>query len=59
MSLLDSTLVDVAVLSGHRQLSDVYLLALAVAHDARLETLDTRIPLGAVVGATEDHRVVL
>ena len=51
VSLLDGALVDVRRLSGHRQLTDVYLLALAVAHDARLVTLDTGIPLGAVPGA--------
>ena len=59
VSILDGALVDVRRLSGHRQLTDVYLLALAVAHDARLVTLDTGIPLGAVQGANEDHLVVI
>ncbi len=59
ISLLDGALVNVERLSGHRQLSDVYLLALAVAHDARLITLDTRIPLGAAIGANEDHLVII
>lgn len=59
ISLLDDSLVDVRRLSGHRQLTDVYLLGLAGAHDARLVTLDTRIPLTAVTGATEENLVVL
>ncbi len=37
---------------GHRQLTDVYLLALAVANDGRLATFDSTISLRAVEGAT-------
>ena len=59
ISLLDDTLVEFRTLSSHRQLTDVYLLALAVAHDATLVTLDTRISLATVRGATEDHLTVL
>ena len=59
ISLLDDTLVRYNDLYSYRQLTDVYLLALAVAHDARLVTLDTHIPLGAVRGANEDHLVVI
>ena len=59
ISLLDDTLVRYSDLSGYQQVTDVYLLALAVAHGARLVTLDTRIPLGAVRGANEGHLVVI
>ena len=59
ISILDDTRVDTRRISGHRQLTDVYLLALAVAHGARLVTLDTRIPLSAARGATDEHLVVL
>ena len=59
ISLLDDALIDARHLSGHRQLTDVYLLALAVTHDARLVTLDTRIPLTAVRGAAERHLTVI
>ena len=59
ISLLDDTLVQYSDLYSYRQLTDVYLLALAVAHDARLVTLDTHIPLGAVRGANEGHLVVI
>ena len=59
ISLLDDSRVRFRDLSSHRQLTDVYLLALAVAHDARLVTLDTHIPFGAVQAANESHLVVI
>ena len=58
-SLLDDGLIDDRQLLGHRQLTDVYLLALAVTHDARLVTRDTRISLDAVHGANESHLMVI
>lgn len=42
-----------------RQLTDCYLLALAVAHGGRLVTLDRGIPLAAVPRARAHHLVVL
>lgn len=36
---------------GHRQLTDVYLLALALANEGRLATFDSTISLRAVEGA--------
>ena len=59
ISLLDNTLVRYRDLSSYRHVTDVYLLALAVAHDARLVTLDTHIPLGAVRGANAGQLVVI
>ena len=59
ISLLDDTLVRFRDLAGPRQLTDIYLLALAVAHDARLVTLDRHIPRRIVRGATEDHLAVI
>ena len=59
ISLLHDRLVRFRGLTGPRQLTDVYLLALAVTHDARMVTLDTRILLTSVVGATEDHLAVI
>ena len=59
ISLLDAALVRHQDLLSYRQLTDVYLLALAVAHNARFPTLDTRIPMNAVRGATEEHLVVI
>ena len=59
ISLLDAANVQHAQVHGPRQLTDIYLLALAVHHGGRLVTLDQRIPLTAVHGATPDHLVVL
>lgn len=41
------------------QLTDAYLLALAVAHDGTLATLDRRIVLSSVPGAQPHHLTVL
>jgi toxin-antitoxin system PIN domain toxin len=58
-SLLDYDLFDTTRIHGPRQITDVYLLALAVRHDGRFVTFDGRIPLQAVRGATEKNLVVL
>lgn len=42
-----------------RQLTDLYLLALATAHQARLVTFDTGIPLSAVNDAQEKNLCVI
>lgn len=42
-----------------RQLTDIYLLALAVENGGCLVTFDTRIPLSVVSPAREEHLVVL
>ena len=54
VSLTDSTLFDMSQLSGHRQITDLYLAGLAVHHGGKLATLDTKIPVAALVGATSD-----
>ena len=58
-SILDSTLVASERLLTARQITDVYLLALAVAHGMRFVTLDRSIPTGAVSGADENSLVIL
>ncbi|MGH9126787.1 MAG: TA system VapC family ribonuclease toxin [Acidimicrobiales bacterium] len=58
-SLLDPEIVDAALLHGPRQITDAYLLALAVRHRARFVTFDQSVPLHAVVGSTPDHVLVL
>ena len=45
-------------LLGSRQLTDVYLLALAVRNKGRLVTLDEGIPHSAVHGAKGEHLVM-
>jgi len=59
VSLLDDAVVDRRHVLGHRQLTDVYLLALANAHDARLVTLDKSVPVSAVRGADVDSLFVI
>ncbi|QMW64888.1 PIN domain-containing protein [Mumia sp. ZJ1417] len=58
-SLLDETFVDPRRIHGPRQVTDLYLLATAVAHRGRFVTFDRAIPVSAVPGATNDHLVVL
>jgi toxin-antitoxin system PIN domain toxin len=50
VSLRDERLFNLAGV-GHRQITDVYLLGLAVANGGRLATFDHRISLEAVVNA--------
>ena len=58
-SLLDEEMIDATRIHGPAQLTDVYLLALAVSHGGRLVTLDQSIPLVAVKGAQKKHLVVI
>lgn len=59
VSLLDDDAIDPARIHGPRQLTDVYLLALAVKYRGCLVTFDQAIGLDAVPGATPGHLVVL
>jgi toxin-antitoxin system PIN domain toxin len=59
VSLTDRALFDQALIRGHRQLTDVYLLGLAKKMDGCLATFDAGIPLKAVTGATRSHLVVI
>ena len=59
VTLLDQDVVDARRIHGPKQVTDAYLLALAVRHGGRLVTFDDRIPRSAVPGATADHLVVL
>lgn len=59
ISLLDRSCFKSEALRGHQQLTDVYLLALAVRHQGLLATFDRRIPLESVQGATREHVAVL
>ena len=58
-SLLDSGKFDATRIHGPRQITDVYLLALAVQHEGRFVTFDGRIPLQAVRHATDRNLAVL
>ena len=59
LSLLNADTLADGVVIGPRQLTDVYLLALARRHGGCLATLDARIPLAAVPGAKPEHLVTI
>jgi toxin-antitoxin system PIN domain toxin len=59
LSLLDARAVDLGRVHGPRQLTDVYLLALAVRRRGRLVSFDGSIPLAAVPGAAKKDLVAL
>ena len=58
-SLIDAAVINSAQLTGHNQLTDVYLLCLAVQNGGRLVTFDRRIPLAAVVDAGPNNLLLL
>jgi toxin-antitoxin system PIN domain toxin len=58
VSLLDGQVVWRAVL-GARQVTDAYLLALAVREGGRFVTFDRSVSLGMVQGATAEHLAVI
>jgi uncharacterized protein len=59
VSLLDETVFSFGELMGPSQVTDAYLLGLAVSRDGVLVTLDTRLQITAVRGATSAHLQVL
>jgi uncharacterized protein len=59
ISLRNDQAVDFNRVHGHNQITDLYLLALAVHHKGQLVTFDQNIPLDAVRGATSAHLRIL
>lgn len=59
LSVLDEAAVAMHRVHGSGQITDAYLLALAVANNGRLVTFDERIATATVPGATVDHLVCL
>ena len=59
VSLRDDARVDFSRVHGHQQITDVYLLAMAVKHKGCLATFDRAIALSAAVGAQLRHLKVL
>ena len=59
VSLLDAEIVDASRIHGPRQVTDAYLLALAVMRGGRFVTFDRSISLDAVAGARDEHLEVL
>ena len=59
VSLLDSRVADCARIHGPRQITDIYLLALAVRHGGQFVTLDASVAHEAVADAQKSHVLVL
>ncbi len=60
VSVRDEKRFRIKHIQGYRQLTDVYLLGLAVEHDGWLATFDRGIPVASVTGAKSSHlRVIL
>jgi hypothetical protein len=59
VSLLQDQVIHWPLILGHRQLTDAYLLALAVRHGGRFVTFDDRIAPETVAGASGEHLVVI
>jgi toxin-antitoxin system PIN domain toxin len=59
LSLCGTDLVDPAHIAGSKQITDTYLLALAVKQNGTLATFDRTIPLKAVAAAERRHLTVL
>jgi predicted nucleic acid-binding protein len=59
ISITDQTLFDHGRILGPNQITDIYLLGLAVENGGRLVTFDRGLPTSAVRGAEPRHLVVL
>lgn len=59
VTLLEPDVIDTTRIHSPKQLTDVYLLALAVANGGRFVTFDRALPLAAVVKAQKKHLVVV
>jgi toxin-antitoxin system PIN domain toxin len=59
VSLLSAGLIDWQRLLGHRQVTDAYLLALAVRQNGCLATFDQRIRPDLVLGAKLEHLQII
>ena len=59
VSLLDPAIADPQRIHGSRQLTDLYLLALAVRRAGRFVTFDRSVTMEAVRGAQPKHLLLL
>jgi toxin-antitoxin system PIN domain toxin len=58
-SILATATVNWDLLIGPRQLTDIYLLSLAVQNNGRFVTFDTKISMEMVHGADSRHLVII
>jgi uncharacterized protein len=59
VSLRDADLFPPAAPPSHRQVTDVYLVGLAVRHGGRLATFDRAVPLTKVRGAAAENLALI
>jgi uncharacterized protein len=59
ISLLSEQHFKHDTIHSHKQLTDIYLLGLAVAHNGCLVTFDRHIALSHALGASKQHLIVL
>lgn len=59
ISLLNAGVADPARIHGPRQVTDLYLLALAVRHKGQFITFDASVSLDAIKSAEKKHLVIL
>jgi hypothetical protein len=59
VDLLEAGALEWSRILGHRQVTDAYLLALAVRNGGRLVCFDRRIAVAAVPNARDEHLVIL
>ncbi len=59
VSLRSPNQVNWSRVLGHNQITDIYLLALSVANQGCLATLDHRVALSTVVGAGKEHLLLM
>jgi hypothetical protein len=59
ITLLEVSVIDAARIHGPRQLTDIYLLALAIRHGGQFVTFDASVPFGAVRSADTNCVLVL
>lgn len=59
LSILDGRLIDTTRIHGPRQITDLYLLALAVRRGGRFVTFDASVAVDTVKGAGKQHLLTL
>lgn len=59
IGLLDPRIADATRIHGPRQVTDLYLLALAVSREGRFATFDASVPVNAIKGAERRYLVTL
>ena len=59
VSILETERFDPSHLAGHREVTDVYLLGLAVLHEGAFATFHRSVRTSAVRGFQTEHLIVL